>query len=149
VTGSSEFLPAAVDSAGYEYLWRYGQRTRPEHRPLRDSPFNSCGGSITSSGTSMHPMGVYVGRELAELAALTGDAYHRRRGDDGLDWAANTVSLWPEHTGYGARGVMTERYCPSDGALLESYPDGSPSSIWFSYNGWAAAASLEGLIESL
>jgi hypothetical protein len=51
--------------------------------------------------------------------------------------------------GYGRLGVMSERYCPSDGLLEERYPDGTPSSTWFSYNGWGAAAALEGLISGL
>jgi hypothetical protein len=147
VTGSAEFIGPAVDSAHYEYLWRYGFRARPQFRPLRDSPWNSCGGSITSSGTSMHPMGVYVAQALRAVAAATSDAYHGERAEDGLDWAVNCVEVYPDHTGYGARGVLTERWCPSDGATLERYPDGTPASMWFSYNGWAAAAALEGLIE--
>jgi hypothetical protein len=148
-TGSDEFLGPAADSAGYEYLWRYGFRSRPQYRPLRDCPWNSCGGSITSSGTSMHPMGVFITRDLARLADATGDPHHRDRAADGLAWGMNCVALYPEHTGYGARGVLTERWSPSDGATLEAYPDGTPASIWFSYNGWAAAAVLEGVAEGV
>ena len=44
---------------------------------------------------------------------------------------------------------MTERFCPSDGLTIETLPDGTPSSIGFTYNGWAAAALLEGLAESM
>ena len=57
------------------------------------------------------------------------------------------MELYPEKAGYGRYGVLTERFCPSDGLLIERYPDGTPASIWFSYNGWAAAAALEGLLD--
>ena len=61
----------------------------------------------------------------------------------------NCMELYPEVTGYGRYGILTERFCPSDGLIMEQYTDGKPSSIWFSYNGWAAAAVLEGITECL
>ena len=93
-------------------------------------------------------MGVFVSTELRDLAQATGDAYHADRCRDGLRWGINIVSLYPDAVGYGTPGVLTERFCPSDGLTIETYPDGSPSSIWFGYNGWAATAVLEGLIEA-
>jgi len=52
-------------------------------------------------------------------------------------------------TGYGIRGVMTEQFYMSDGGATKTHPaDGSPTGIWYSYNGWAAAAVLEALLES-
>ena len=146
--GDGRCLAMLTDAAHYEYLWRYGFRARPEAPPLKGSHWNSCGGSVTSvSNPHIHPMGVYVARELRLLAELTGDPYHAQRAEDGVNWGVNCVSLYPEVAGYGEPGVLTERFCPSDGLLIESFPDGSPSSIWFSYNGWAATAVLEGLIE--
>lgn len=152
ITGEQQHLDMLVDGANYEYLWRYGFRARPEYPPLKNSPFNSCGGSITSvSNPHIHPMGVNVCDDLKYLATqLAGDdrAYHQARCDDGLQWAANIVSMYPRHTGYGAPGVLSERWCPSDGLVVETFADGSPSSLWFAYNGWAAAAVLEGLVEA-
>lgn len=148
--GHDEWLEMLRDSAHYEYLWRYSFRARPQCPPLKDSHWNSCGGSVTStSNPHIHPMGVYISSALAYLAEMTGEAYHWERCEDGLRWGINCVSLYPDVLDYGSRGVLTERFCPSDGLLIESFPDGSPSSVWFSYNGWAAAAVLEGLIEQL
>jgi hypothetical protein len=149
-TGRDEYLELLDASARYEYLWRYGFRTRPEYPPLKGSHFSSCGGSVTSvSNPHIHPMGLYVSRELAYLAEQTGDAYHHARWEDGVNWSLNIVSLYPDVAGYGIPGVLTERYCPSDGLTIETFADGSPSSIWFAYNAWAAAAALEGLVELL
>jgi hypothetical protein len=94
-------------------------------------------------------MGIFISSELRYLAEQTGDSYFRQRYEDGVNWGINTVSLYPDVAGYGIRGVLTERFCPSDGLTIEHYLDGSPSSLWFSYNGWAAAAVLEGLAEQL
>lgn len=149
-TGDAAYLSMLEDGAHYEYLWRYGFRARPQYPPLQGSPWNSCGGSVTStSNPHIHPMGVYISAELRYLARQTGDAYHASRSEDGLGWGVNCVGLYPDISGYGIRGVLTERFCPSDGLVIETFPDGSPSSIWFSYNGWAAAAVLEGLCEDL
>jgi hypothetical protein len=146
--GGDDYLAALAAGAEYEYLWRYGFRARPECAPLRGSPWSSVGGSVTSvSNPHIHTMGIYVSAELAYLAEQTGDDYHRRRCRDGLDWARNLVSLYPDVVGYGVPGVITERWCPSDGLTIDRNPDGSPSSIWRAYNGWAAAALLEGLCE--
>lgn len=149
-TDEPVFLEMLRDAAHYEYLWRYGYRARPEFRPLAGSPWNSCGGSVTSvSNPHIHPMGLVVAADLRYLADRTGDPYHANRLEDSLHWALQTVALYPAWTGYGRLGVMTERFCPSDGLTIETLPDGTPSSIGFTYNGWAAAALLEGLAESM
>ena len=150
VTGEQTYLDMLEDAAHYEYLWRYGYEARPEYPPLKGSHFSSVGGSVTStSNPHIHPMGIFVTRELFYLADQTGSEYHRRRAQDGVDWSINIVSLYPDVATYGKRGVLTERFCPSDGLTVETFPDGTQSSIWFSYNGWAAAAVLEGLVETL
>lgn len=150
LTGRDEYLEMLADGAHYEYLWRYGFRARPEYAPLKGSHWNSCGGSVTSvSNPHIHPMGIFISSELKYLADQTGDAYHLARFEDGINWAINAVSLYPEVAGYGKRGVLTERFCPSDGLTIEKFPDGSPSSLWFSYNGWGAAAVLEGIVEQM
>jgi len=69
--------------------------------------------------------------------------------EDGVRWIIQCMELYPEKSGYGRFGVLTERFCPSDGLLDERYDDGTPSSIWFTYNGWAAAAALEGILDWL
>ena len=140
-------LQMLEDGAHYEYLWRYGFRAVPEIMPLAGSGWNSCGGSVTSvSNPHIHPMGVLVTPELFYLAERTGNELHRMRAEDGMAWIMNCLELYPEITGYGRYGVTTERYCPSDGLTDFCYSDGRPSSLWYSYNGWAAANTLEALL---
>ena len=148
VTGEAELLDLMNDGAEYEYLWRYGFKARPEHAPLKSCGWNSCGGSVTSvSNPHIHPMGVYIADDLRYLADRTGDDYHRQRADDSIAWARQCLELFPDIAQCGRYGVMTERFCPSDGLVVEKNRDGTPYSIWRCYNGWAAAAVLEGLCE--
>ena len=151
ITAGDEYLTMAVHSAEYEYLWRYSFKARPQFRPLKDSKWNSCGGSVTSvSNPHIHPMGVSITSELLYVYKATGDKYHLHRAMDGLCWGLSTADLYPGTTGYGQLGVITERYCPSDGLTIEKYTDtGEPSSIWFTFNGWAGVSILEGLTETL
>jgi hypothetical protein len=93
-------------------------------------------------------MGILVTGDLYYLAEHTGDAYHRDRADDGLAWALNCLALYPDESDYGSLGVLTERFCPSDGLLIETYPDGGPASVWFTFHVWGAANVLEGLLST-
>ena len=148
-TGDPEVLEHFRRSAEYEYLWRFGYATRPEYPPIREG-WSSCGGSITSvSNPHIHPMGVLVNSELERLAEITGDDYHRQRAEDGRAWLMQTLELYPEKTGYGQYGLLSERWCPSDGLLTERYADGGMYSSWFSYNLWAAADALQAVCEEL
>lgn len=149
-TGNERYLAMLQDGAEYEYLWRYGFRTRPDCPPLKNSAWNSCGGSITSvSNPHIHPMSVVVNDDLEYLAKATQDEYHQSRADDGTAWLMNTMELYPEVTGYGQYGVLSERTCPSDGLTVERYSDGSPASTWWSYNAWAAGSAMEALAERI
>ncbi len=95
-------------------------------------------------------MGVNITSELIYIYKNTGDKYHLNRAADGLCWGLATADMYPKTTGYGQLGVITERYCPSDGLTIEKYTDtGEPSSIWFTFNGWAGVSILEGLTETL
>jgi hypothetical protein len=146
-TGEVVFLQMLEEGAQYEYLWRYGFKAVPEFPPLKDSGWNSCGGSVTSvSNPHLHPMGLLLTEDLHYLAEQTGDEYHRNRAEDAVAWAMQCMELYPEVSGYGRYGVLTERFCPSDGLTIETFPAGGPSSLWFSYNGWAAANVLEALL---
>lgn len=150
ITEDQSFLTCLTDGADYEYLWRYSFKAYPEFPPLKDSFWNSCGGSVTSvSNPHIHPMGVTITSDLLYLYRVTKDEYHRERALDGLYWGLQTADLYPSVTGYGKLGVMTERYCPSDGLTVEEYENGEKSSIWFTFNGWAGASVLEGLCESV
>lgn len=149
ISGKERYLAMLENGAEYEYLWRFAIRSRPQEPPLKDSSWNSCGGSITStSNPHIHPMGILVSGDLKYLAEQTGDRYHSRRMRDGLDWALNSLELYPDQIDYGCEGILTERFCPSDGLLIEEYPDGRPASVWFSYHVWGAANVLEGLLKA-
>jgi hypothetical protein len=150
-TGEAVYLDMLSDGAHYEYLWRYGFRARPQCRPLKDSNWNSCGGSLTSvSNPHIHPMSVVVTEDLRYLSKMTNDSYHAMRAEDGMAWLMNTLELYPKVTGYGEYGVLSERTCPSDGLLAEVfYDDHSPASTWWSYNAWAAGSAMEALAERI
>ncbi len=146
-TQEEEFLQYLVQGAEYEYLWRYGYRARPMYEPLKEG-WNSCGGSVTSvSNPHIHPMGVIIDADLRYLAGVTGDTYHLDRAEDSVAWLMQTLELYPEKTGFGRYGILSERWCPSDGLTIERYSDGTPCSTWFSYNLWAAANALEAVCE--
>ncbi len=148
-TKDPEILEHFRCSAEYEYLWRFGYATKPEYPPVREG-WSSCGGSVTSvSNPHIHPMGVLINSELEMLAEITGDDYHRRRAEDGKAWLMQTLELYPDKTGYGRYGLLSERWCPSDGLLTERYADGRMYSSWFSYNLWAAADALQAICEAL
>ena len=149
ITGDRDCLRWMELGAGYEYLWRYGYRTRPEHAPL-DEGWCACGGSVTSvSNPHIHPMGVLLDTDLRYLAEATGDRYHLSRALDSTAWLMQTLELYPEKTGYGVYGVLSERWCPSDGLLTEKNSDGLPYASWYSYNLWAAADALTALCDLL
>ncbi|MDO5423384.1 MAG: hypothetical protein Q4F41_06630 [Eubacteriales bacterium] len=146
-TGEPEFLECWKDGAEYEFLWRYAYPTRPEFAPVCDG-WNACGGSVTSiSNPHIHPMGVLVDSDLYELAKVTGDGYYRERALDSTAWMMQTLELYPEKTGYGRYGVLSERWCPSDGLTVERDSEGNGFSSWFSYNLWAAANVMEAVAE--
>jgi hypothetical protein len=150
-TGDDLYATMLHDGSDYEYLWRYGFRSRPQCPPLKGSTWNSCGGTITSvSNPHIHPMSVVATRDLEYLAKISGDSYHQSRADDGMAWLMNTMELYPDVMGYGQYGVLSERTCPSDGLLVETYrDDGAPASTWWSYNAWAAGSAMEAIAEQI
>lgn len=146
-TKEEEFLEYWKEGAEYEFLWRYAYPTRPEFMPLNDG-WNACGGSVTSiSNPHIHPMGVLVDSDLYYLAEVTGDSYYRERALDSTAWMMQTLELYPEKTGYGRYGVLSERWCPSDGLITERNSNGDGYSSWYSYNLWAAANVMEAVGE--
>jgi hypothetical protein len=91
-------------------------------------------------------MALIITEDLYYLAGQTGNDSHRNRADDTVAWAMQCMELYPEISVCGRYGVLNERFCPSDGLTIETFTDGSPSSLWFSYNGWAAANVMEALL---
>ena len=150
ITGEKEFLDMLEDGAQYEYLWKYAYMAKPEFPPFKDSSFNSCGGSVTSvSNPHIHPMGSMIVSDLFYLYKETSDKYHLKRMEDTLNWSMHILELYPDITGYGPYGVLSERFCPSDGLVEKTYADGSLGSTWFTFNGWAGANVMEGILEAI
>ena len=146
-TGEEKYLTALRQGAEYEFLWRYGYQTKPENYPIREG-WNACGGSVTSvSNPHIHPMGMIVDSDLYYLGRVTGDSYYTDRALDGTAWIMQTLELYPEKTGYGRYGVLSERWCPSDGLVIQKDSNGNSYSSWFSYNLWAGAAAFEEVCE--
>jgi len=148
VTGESFYLEELRNGINYELLWRYGYNAYPLAEPLASAPWGSAGGSITSvANPHTHPMGLMIAGEAAYLLEHAPDSYQKDRLSEHIRWALVTLSLTPEYTGFGFYGTLTERHCPSDGLLIETYPDGSPSSCWFTHHSWGCANILEGLMD--
>jgi hypothetical protein len=92
-------------------------------------------------------MGMIVDSDLYYLGRVTGDPYFMDRAKDGTAWIMQTLELYPEKTGYGRYGVLSERWCPSDGLVIQKDSEGKPYSSWFSFNLWAGAAAFEEVCE--
>lgn len=149
LTGERQYLEDLEAGVGFEYLWRYAYPARPENPPIKEG-WNSCGGSVTSiSNPHIHPMGVLIDDDLRYLAEATGDVYHRERAEDGLAWLMQCLELYPEKAGYGRYGMVSERFCPSDGLVTERYSDGRPYSSWFTFNLWATGNVMEAIMDNI
>lgn len=94
-------------------------------------------------------MGVIIDTDLRYLARVTGDGYYASRAADSAAWMLQCLELYPAATGYGRYGILSERWCPSDGLDVERFSDGRPFSSWFSHNLWASACVLEAACELL
>jgi hypothetical protein len=66
------------------------------------------------------------------------------RLEDSRTWSLHTANAFDGEQDYGLKGWMTERFCYSQGLLIERYPNGDPSSVWFVFLPWAAGNVLEG-----
>ena len=73
--------------------------------------------------------------------------YIQSRLDDTVKWGCQTYNLFDGQYGYGKKGWMSERFCYSQGLVVEKYPDGRLASTWFALMPWASSSVLEGLLE--
>ena len=81
-------------------------------------------------------MGVIIDTDLRYLARVTGDGYYASRAADSAAWMLQCLELYPAATGYGRYGILSERWCPSDGLDVERFSDGvqqlvQPQSVGF------------------
>ena len=74
-------------------------------------------------------------------------AYIKERMEDTIKWGCQTYNLFDGEYGYGKKGWMSERFCYSQGLVVEKYNDGRPASTWFALMPWASSSIIEGLLD--
>ena len=147
--GDDRWVTMLRDAIDYECLFRYGYTTKPLAPPLSDANWNSCGGSLTSvCNPHIHPMGIRVSGDFQYYAEMASDATVHNRWEDGIAWALSSLMLYPEPAGIGPFGITSERYCPSDGLLIERHTSNQASSIWYACHCFGVASMLEGLVDA-
>lgn len=146
VTGDAMYLEHMKAGLDYEFTFKFMYNSPVKVSPLSDIGWSSCGGSITStSNPHIHPMSSTIVDEMLYYYRQTSDPYVLSRLNDTVGWGCQTYNSYDGEYGYGRRGWMSERFCYSEGLLVEKYPDGSPASTWFALMPWAGASIVEGL----
>ena len=146
-TGDDAWLALVDEGIDYEESWRYAYDPVIEVEPLRAMDWSAAGGAVTSvNNAHVHPMGVSVLDLLRRHASRDASGLRAARYRDAARWALRAYLREDGDYGWGRRGMINERFCPSDALLLERFPDGSPASTWFTAHSWASGAVLEGLV---
>ncbi len=147
ITGDDLYLDHMRDALYYESTFKLSYNTPVRIKPLSETGWSSCGGSITSvANPHIHPMSSSIIGEMAYYAARTQDSYIRSRLEDTVYWSMQTFNTYDGEYGYGKTGWMSERFCFCQGLVVEKYPDGTPASTWFALMPWAGASIIEGLV---
>ena len=147
ITGEKDLLRHMKDALDYEFTYKFCYNSPIKIPPLSTIGWSSCGGSITSTcNPHIHPMSSTVVDEMLYYVKQTGDAYVKSRMEDTVKWGCQTYNTYDGEYGYGEKGWMSERFCYSQGLVVEKYPDGSPASTWFALMPWASASVIEGLV---
>ncbi|HUW84917.1 MAG TPA: hypothetical protein VMZ31_19220 [Phycisphaerae bacterium] len=146
-TGDARFIEMLRDSADFEMTWRYYYNTRPIIPPLDEADWASCGGSVTSAhNPHIHPMHLNALDQVLYLHDHVQDDYYLERTRDAVGYGCCCVCRESEDFGWGKPGWLCERFCPSDGLLIQ--PDlktAEPRSVGCDYHPWVVAVTLEGL----
>ena len=146
ITGNEIYLDHLRDALYYEFSFKFCYNSPIKTPPLSKIGWSSCGGSITSvANPHIHPMSSTVIDEMYYYLRYRNDTYVRNRLEDTLHWSCQTYNRFDKEYGYGLKGWMSERFCHSEGLVVEKYPDGQPASTWFALMPWAAGCILEGL----
>lgn len=145
-TGSQYLLKHMRDGLEYEYTYKFCYNAPVKIAPLSTVGWSSCGGSITSTcNPHIHPMSSTIVDEQLYYYKCTGDKYVYSRMKDTLMWGCQTYNTYDGEYGYGKKGWMSERFCYSQGLLMEHFKDGSLSSTWLTLMAWASGSILEGM----
>ena len=146
MTGSDLYLTHLRTAFDYEFTFKFCYNVPIQTPPLSHIGWSSCGGSVTStSNPHIHPMSSGIMDELLYYSRITGDSICTQRLLDVVSWNVQTYNRFDGEYDFGKMGWMSERFCYSEGLLMERYPDGSPSSTWFYFLPWGAANILEGM----
>lgn len=146
LTGEELYLDHLRDALGYEFTFKFCYNTPIQAPPLGRLGWSCCGGSVTSvANPHIHPMSSTVLDEMLYLLDRRPDPYLAARVKDTFDWSRQNHNTFDREYDYGRKGWMSERFCHSQGLLVQPYPDGSPASTWFALMPWACASILEGL----
>lgn len=149
LTGDETYLDHLQDALGYEFTFKFCYNTPIQTPPLGRLGWSSCGGSVTSvANPHIHPMSSTVLDEMVYLLERRPNSYLADRLRDTYDWSRQNHNTFDREFDYGCKGWMSERFCHSQGLLVQRYPDGSPASTWFALMPWACASILEGLAGS-
>lgn len=137
-----------------EFSYKFCYNGRIEVPPLSKLNWSSCGGSITSvCNPHIHPMSSSI---VGEMAYFIDHAkkdsrtieYIKSRMEDTILWGCQTYNHFDGEYDFGKKGWMSERFCYSQGLVVEKYKDGKSSSTWFALMPWASSSVLEGLLDA-
>lgn len=146
LTGKENILEILRDSADFEMMWRYYYNVRAPYSPLDSAEWGSSGGSVTSAhNPHIHPMQLNSLDQVLYLYDRTGEEYYLERTKDAVRYGCCCVCRESENFGWGKPGWLCERFCPSDGLIIQhNLKTGEPSSAGCDYHIWTVAVTLEG-----
>lgn len=157
ITNKELYLKYMKNALYQEFSYKFCYNGRITVLPLSEIGWSACGGSITSvCNPHIHPMSSSIVGEMKyyveHAAKISGHdeavRYIQSRLNDTVKWGCQTYNLFDGQYGYGKKGWMSERFCYSQGLVVEKYPDGRPASTWFALMPWASSSVLEGLLET-
>ena len=153
ITKNQLYLDYMETALYQEFSYKFCYNGRIEVPPLSKLNWSSCGGSITSvCNPHIHPMSSSIVGEMAYfIEHAKKDArtvgYIKSRMEDTILWGCQTYNHFDGEYDYGKKGWMSERFCYSQGLVVEKYKDGKLASTWFALMPWASSSILEGLLD--
>lgn len=145
-TGEERYLDHMKTAFDYEFSFKFCYNSPVKVPPLSRLGWSSCGGSVTSTcNPHIHPMSNHVVDEMLYYLRFRKDVYVESRLKDTISWGCQTYNTFAGEYDFGKKGWMSERFCHSEGLLIEKYEDGSPSSTWFALLPWGASNIIEGI----
>ena len=146
ITGEDKYLEHMRAALDYEFTFKFCYNSPIQVPPLSRIGWSSCGGSITSTANPhIHPMSSTIVDEMLYYVGQTKEPYVRSRLEDTVLWGCQTFNTYDGEYDYGEKGWMSERFCYSQGLVVQPYEDGSLASTWFALMPWAGSSVIEGL----